>query len=628
MSEEHLFPVGIAQAKSSEDCSEGTDEKIITLEITSPLPEEPGTDSAPVDKDWQQLRSLLFQAEIEKISNLEYRLNDHVAKTHEVSDVLAEAVVMRSGQDNMLNKAFTPIVESSLKESLKKNPNDFINVFFPLIGSTIRRSISESFNSMLGSLSKSLEQSLSFRGIQWRLEAFRTGKSFSEIVMLHTLVYRVDQVFLIHSETGLVLSHIVNDGVTSRDADMVSGMLTAIQDFARDCFNNDGDNSSLNSLKMDEYTVYIVQSPLAYIACVVRGTPPGDFLDRVSENLELSLVECANLFEDFKGDSAPFAVANKYLQDCLAQKYVDDGKPVPVWAKWTSLGVGIFLVLLFCAQQYHSYRMRHGVDMLRKEPGLLVVDVKDAWGFSPWKVVCLQDELARPIAQILAEDGFDPDDIDIHSIPFISHEPNIIKLRVAKKILPPEAVKIDYKEGVLVLSGTADMNWILQAQQTAMATPGVISVDTSGLRDPRVGELTDLVQSIETATVRFPTGSDVPIPSDQPALNKVVSDLVSLERLARKMGLAVNLTIYGQADATGSDRRNYEISQSRARMIASRLFAQQANIPIVIYGIGADLAQGDGEKRTAGENPDKRKIDLRVRLVRLAETDSLSVLKK
>ena len=595
----------------------------------TPLPSpECNSGGIPPEREMRQLRSLLLQTEIDKINDLEHRLNDNVTKTHEISDVIAEAVVMRSSQDSMLTRAFEPIIENSLKESLRKNPNEFINVLFPIIGSTVRRSIAEAFNSMLGGFSKSLEQSLSLKGLKWRFEAIRSGKPFSEIVMLHTLVYRVDQVFLIHNETGLVLSHVVSDGVTSKDADLISGMLTAVQDFARDCFNNDTDSNSLNSLKMDEYTIYIVRSPLAYIACMVRGTPPGDFLNRLTENLELILAECSDMFGDFKGDSTPFAAADKYLRDCLAQKYKDDDKPAPPWAKKFAIGAGIVIVLLFLAQQYHSYRMDKGVDILRGEPGLLVVDVKDSWGFRPWKVVCLQDELARPFSQLLGENGYDPDDIDIQGIPFVSYEPDVVRLRVIKKILPPEGVEVSYRGGVLFLSGIADMNWILEARQTAIATPGVLSVDTSGLHDPRVAELTDLIRSVETAVVRFPVGGDTPIPSDQSALDKVIDDLVSMERLANKMGLAVNLTIYGQADATGSDRRNYEISQSRARMIASRLFAQQANIPTAIYGIGADLIHGeDGEVKTGG-NQDKRKIDLRVRLVKVTEADNLPMLKK
>ena len=601
------------------------------MELGIGMPETPDEKDAgrvPLEQELQRLRSLLMQSEIDKISDLEHRLNDHSAKTHDISDVLAEAVVMRSNQDNMLNKAFEPIVESSFKAFIKKHPNDFINIVFPMIGSTIRRSISESFNSMLGSFSKSLEQSLSLKGIKWRLEAIRSGKQFSEIVMLHTLVYRVDQIFLIHNETGLVLSHVVHEGVTSKDADLVSGMLTAVQDFARDCFNNEDDGSALNSLKMDEYTIYIVRSPLVYLACMVRGTPPADFLNGLSESLELILAECGHLLVDFNGDSAPFAIANNHLQDCIAHKFRDDEKSAPTWTKRLVYGIGACVLVLFIAHQYHSYRMSKSVDLLRMEPGMLVLDVKGSWGFNPWKVVCLQDELARPFSQILSENGYKPDFIDIKSIPFVSYEPDVVKLRVIKKIMPPEGVEVYYRDGVLHLSGAADLNWILQARQTILATPGVLSVDYSALNDPRVAELTDLIRSIETAVVRFPVGGDNPIPPDQPALNKAISDLVSLERLANKMGLAVNLTIYGQADATGSESRNYEISQARARMIASKLFAQQANIPTAIYGIGSDLSHAEDLNRDAEGNQNQRKIDLRVRLVKVAETELLPTLEK
>jgi len=586
---------------------------------------ENGNGGVQPQEEMQQLRSLLLQEEIDKLNDLEHRLNDYETKAREISDVLPEAIIMRSSKDNTLNSAFEPIVESSLKSFLKKNPNDFINIFFPLIGSTIRRSISESFNSMLDSLSKSLEHSLSLKGIQWHIEAFRTGKTFGEIVLLRTTGYRVNQIFLIHSETGLVLSHLVNEGVTSKDVDMVSGMLTAIQDFARDCFNNEDDNSSLNSLKMDEYTIYIVRSPLAYIACMVQGTPPGDFLNKLSESLELILADCNGLFDDFNGDSTPFAVANSHLQDCLIQKFEDEDKPTPIWAKKLVAGIGVFILLLFLAQQYRFYRLNKGVDLLREEPGLLVLDVKKFWRFSPWKIICLQDELVRPLPQILAENGYNPKSFDIRSVPFISHEPDVVRLRAIKKITPPEGVEVIYKNGVLFLSGTAGMDWILDAQQISMTIPGVLSVDTSELHDPRVEELTDLIRAIETTVIRFPIGSDTPIMSDRHVLDKAISNLVSLERMANKMGLAVNLTIYGQADATGSEQRNYEISQSRARMIASKLFARHANIPTAIYGLGADLTQSsNGEKY----NLDRRKIDLRVRLVKVAEVDHLLLHKR
>jgi OOP family OmpA-OmpF porin len=58
--------------------------------------------------------------------------------------------------------------------------------------------------------------------------ALRTGTSFAEVVLLNTLLYRVEQVFLIERESGLLLQHVRSAAVRTEDADMVAGMLTAI----------------------------------------------------------------------------------------------------------------------------------------------------------------------------------------------------------------------------------------------------------------------------------------------------------------------------------------------------------------------------------------------------------------
>ena len=86
-------------------------------------------------------------------------------------------------------------------------------------------------------MNQTLGRSFSAQGLKWRLEAWRTGKALREVVLLRTLVYRVEQVFLIHRETGLLLQHVsAGPRRASQDADMVSGMLTAIRDFVQDSF--------------------------------------------------------------------------------------------------------------------------------------------------------------------------------------------------------------------------------------------------------------------------------------------------------------------------------------------------------------------------------------------------------
>ncbi len=119
---------------------------------------------------------------------------------------------------------------------MRRNPREIATAIFPVLGPAIRKAIAETMAGLVSSINRAVEQSFSVRGIKWRLEAWRTGVPYARILLRHALVYRVEQVFLIHSETGLLLSHAAPPELKVTDADLISGMLTAIQDFVADSF--------------------------------------------------------------------------------------------------------------------------------------------------------------------------------------------------------------------------------------------------------------------------------------------------------------------------------------------------------------------------------------------------------
>ncbi|NJN36331.1 MAG: hypothetical protein HC794_03820 [Nitrospiraceae bacterium] len=106
----------------------------------------------------------------------------------------------------------TPYVENGFVASIRKSPRTIVDAIAPIIGPAIRQAIARALQSMTQSFNHSLDESLSIRGLRWRVEAWRTGKPFAEVVLLHRLQYRVEQVFLIHRETGLLLHHVATEG--------------------------------------------------------------------------------------------------------------------------------------------------------------------------------------------------------------------------------------------------------------------------------------------------------------------------------------------------------------------------------------------------------------------------------
>ena len=597
----------------------------------------------PDDPELVRLRDLLFKREILLINKLLDSQDDPKFNARRVSRVLAEAIVMREKSDSSLSIALEPTVDEIIQTSLRKRQNDFVNALFPLMGPTIRRSIAEAFRSMLGNFSKSVEMAFSWKGLRWRFEAIRSGKPFSEIVLLHTLLYRVEQIFFIHSETGLILSHIINEGAGSQDADMVSAMLTAIQDFVRDCFSG-GSGGDLESLHLGDSTIMIEKSPQAYLACVVRGTPPSGFREQLRTALELMLIEFADPLADFSGDSEPFAGSERYLSPFLVSRYVDESRKIPLWAKLLPFFVLLAVAggALFFSHQHERLkeekmqretaareqrqafetRMRDGLSVIRTEPGIMVVNVSQGPN-PPWEVTAFKDVLARDPKDILTENGIGPELFAFRLVPFLSFDPAIILKRVEQAVAPPPSVSMKFEpDGTLIFSGTAPMSWILDTRNRTRFLPGVNNVNMQNLHDPQMEKIAILIKEVEDIRVEFALGKDLPIPADQIKLEKAVDTLVKLEKLAGAMGLSLSLTIYGHADTVGSEKRNYEISQDRARTVAAMLYARGSSMPVSIYGMGSEYPKNgespSEEQASRRGNQASRRIEMRVHLTRPA----------
>ena len=583
------------------------------------------------------LRELLFGAELSLLEDIRQRLDDPALHAREVSTVIAEAVLLRSGKDDRLGSALEPLVEEIVKGALRRNPLDFTSVLFPLMGPAIRRSIAESFRGMLQGLHKTLEMSFSWKGLSWRLEALRTGKPFSEIVLLHTLVYRVEQLFLIHNDTGLVIAHVQGEDVAGQDADMVSAMLTAIQDFARDCFNSAG-REELDALHMGEATIFVERSSKAYLACVVRGTPPVGFRDKLRAALERIAFEYAEALAAFNGDTAPFGLVHRHLDDCLVTQVVADNKPLPIWIRVLPAVVVLAVVgavgswrymehrhaqAVAHAEQQHAQAVAHargelerGIAALNSEPGIVVYDIHRAES-RPWTIFYMRDELARPIEQVLREQGVEPASFDTRGTPYMSYAAPIVTRRIENAIHLPKTVRMEFdaESGILHLTGTAPMDWILQSRQKLLSVPGIKQLDMGRLEDPRAYRMHGLVQAVESAAVRFPLGKDMPIPADQPKLLQLVEDLVELEKLGKDMGVSVSVTVYGHTDSLGQEKRNYELSQERAKTLAAMLYARGASIPLTIYGMGAQYSEPSRNLREGDQG--SRRIELKVHLAQV-----------
>lgn len=272
-----------------------------------------------------ELRSLLVGPERSALDELRHRLDDPELRAEDVGRVLAEAIVLRARQDDDLRRALQPLIVDALKQAIAREPDFVADAIFPIIGPAIRRAVAESLRGLVQSLNEVVSNTFSVRGLRWRLEAWRTGRPFGEVVLAHSLVHRVEQVLLIHRRTSLPLVTATAPDVRAQDEALVAGMIGAIQDFVRDAFRGD-DGAALHASTVGDLTLWAEPGPEAILVAVIRGTPPEELRTTLRGANETVHRRLGRELAAFDGDPAALEPARPLLEDCLTSDYSGRGR--------------------------------------------------------------------------------------------------------------------------------------------------------------------------------------------------------------------------------------------------------------------------------------------------------------
>ncbi|MDR2349732.1 MAG: hypothetical protein LBF41_03760 [Deltaproteobacteria bacterium] len=589
-----------------------------------------------------KLRSLFFERELKQLDRLTDIIDDPQALAQRIAGVITEALLVRSRKDDKLNTVLAPTVEKIFSSSVRRNPETLANQIFPVIGPAIRRSISDTFTSMLQSFNSMLETSFSLKGAKWRLEAWRVHKPFSEIVLLHTLLYHVEEIYLIHAESGLILDHLVYEGGESRDAELVAAMFTAIRDFIRDSFSV-GKNEHLDNLRFGERTIFLQRTEKVFMACVVRGNPPASLKQDLQDALELMVVNSADDLDNFSGDPAPFKKNRAFFQPFLVAQYEEKPRKLPFLVRMIPATIVLILLALLGlkiyddkliaengaveerrAEERADFRTRArasfekkvnaAIERLNDRPGLAVGRVTEI-GDGLYEVVCLKDELAEDPAAVLTEAG-DVRESAFRLVvkPFVSMDGPLVRQRIANILAPPGTMEVVFDDatGVISLKGDAPLGWLVSTLNKSTSVAGVKSVDTSGVHNEDIAKMIALVREINDANIRFPLGKAEPIPEDAGKLAEAMDKLKELEDLAPRLQVTISLAIYGHTDATGQPMRNYELSLERTKTVAALLYARGSYMTIRNFAMGSEFSKNDPGADKPVEDLDSRRIELRV----------------
>lgn len=427
--------------------------------------------------DIERLRALLVGREQERLDRLERQRVDPA----DLGDALPAAIQSREQPDRDLGAALSPTIEEGIRESVRKDPQTIADSIFPVLGPAIRNYITDALNRFVQSTNTIIEHSLSPRSLAWRMEALWTRKPFAEVVLMHSLFYKVEQAFLIFRESGMLLHQVRADDVDAWDGDLLSGMLTALGDFAHDSFKMD-DEDALESFKVGGLKVRVVRSRLVLLAVAVRGTPPADLDPRLEDAVHQIQADYHDQLADYAGDPAAFDDVDEAMRVLLLEKrrHKEKKRGIP-WLGITAVlaivaAVGYFVLTAAIARS----RRNAYVKRLRDEAGIVVTDARMQDG--KFVVRGMRDEDAVEPASLLPTFDLDASDVVGKWQPFVSLDPAFVARRVNARFDPPQGATLRVENRVLVAAGEAPLAWVDRVRAEGTALPGVEAVDLAGCR--------------------------------------------------------------------------------------------------------------------------------------------------
>lgn len=489
------------------------------------------------------------------------------AEPQPVARILPEAVVQATAErEAALAAALEPAVGRAVRVFASRESEWFGEILSPTIGVAVRKAVAAALAALMQRFNEALERSISIQSVKWRVEARRTGRPFAEVVLLHTLVYRVEQAFLIHTNTGLVLQHVVAEGAPSADPDQVASMLSAIDSFGREAFEPKSAGVHLHEFALGDLTVWIDRGASIAVAVVVRGRAPRSLLGLMAETRERIVLEHGAAIAGFVSDVAPFGTTRPLLEQCLREQRTEARRRGPVIL--AALAVIIVAALAAGLVRGHYRSVAHERQLaayrhaLETEPGVIVTSA--AFADDRYRFGGLRDPMARTTAELAARLGHPP--VELSFGPFYSLDPRIIEERARRALQPPPDVRVEVNDGTVRLSGEAPHGWVDQALPRAAALPGVERVD-SWVSDATVSELGSLTRALEETAIHFERGSSRLDPQLLPVIEQATQRIARASALSAELRLTTCVTVIGGADETGPGPRNAVLAASRAATV-------------------------------------------------------------
>jgi OOP family OmpA-OmpF porin len=361
------------------------------------------------------------------------------------------------------------------------------------------------------------------------------------------------------------------------------------------------DGDGLEAVKVGDLSVWIEAGPYAIVAAAIRGTAPREFRTTLQDLVETIHLQFGDALESFNGDTSVFADARSTLEGALEAQYRADEQRPRTRGAWLVASAVLIALLVWGGLLYRSHRRwTHYLDLVRAQPGLVVVDTEREGGRRA--VYGLRDPLARDPQSLLADAGLSPNDVVGHWSPYYALDPALVLARATSTLRPPAGTTLTMTDGVLAATGDPPAAWVREIARQAAFVPGVTRFDIAQSLQPAIAHT---IAAIEIRPLRFVKGHADLTAADAGGLASLAADVRQLSALAADAGLRFHVDVVGHTDAEGPDEANVPLSAARAASIAAAIRSAAAPaIEVTARGVGsAEPVEAGQDQASNQHNP-------------------------
>ncbi|MFT5572479.1 MAG: hypothetical protein ACI9FR_001402 [Cryomorphaceae bacterium] len=410
----------------------------------------------------EELRQILIGENSEQLSELKQRIENVEQRTLDVAEVLPPAIDAGLKQSSRLVDALKEPVSRGLKEAIRTEPAAYAEILYPVMAPSIRRAIAQAISSLLVTINRTVESATSVRGISMRVQSIRTGVPYAELALRRSLLFKVEHVYLIDRDSGLLIAEEASPNAQSLDSDAVSAMFSAIQSFVQDSFSQNK-SARLTDLKVGDHNVWVAHGPKIMLACVIFGDAPESLKTQLYDTLDGIRSNFASEINSYAGDNQAFAGVRQHLLPLLQLQLKEDIDDYDLSARQSFLPLLLALFVLAAITYYFVDRNATLSTVeyhLRQAPGIAVTDVY--WDGDDIVVEGLRDPDSVLPLRILQTYGIEEQQLSMQTIPFRSLEVAMELQRFKSELDLPSGVDLGSRNETVFLYGESPIIWLLE----------------------------------------------------------------------------------------------------------------------------------------------------------------------